>query len=83
MKNELRVFFIRKHDYASFGYVTIPLHLLVTSNLHHLDVASAKTGLSQCGLDPVFVLKIKATRWRPRQLTQSRSDEISVQLTDF
>ena len=50
--------FIRKPDYASFGYVTIPLHSLVTSNLRHLDVVSAKTGLSQCGLDPVFVLKL-------------------------
>ena len=52
MKNELRVFFIRKPDYAekpdyaSFGYVTIPLHSLVTSNLRHLDVVSAETGLS-------------------------------------
>ena len=44
MKNELRVFFIRKPDYASFGYVTIPLHSLVTSNLRHLDVFSAKKG---------------------------------------
>ena len=43
MKNELRVFFIRKHDYASFGYVTISLHSLVTSNLRHLDIVSAKT----------------------------------------
>ena len=25
MKNELPVFFIRKFDYASFSYVTIPL----------------------------------------------------------
>ena len=48
-----------------------------------LDVVSAKTGLSPCGLDPVFVLKTKATRWCPRESTQSRSDEISVQLTDF
>ena len=72
MKNELRVYFIRKPDYASFVYVTIPLH-----------VVSAKTGLSPCGLDPVFVLKTKATRWCPRESTQSRSDEISVQLTDF
>ena len=44
MKNELRVNFIRKPDYASFGYVTIPLHSLVTSYLRHLDVVSAKTG---------------------------------------
>ena len=54
MKNELRVFFIRKPDYASFSYVTIPLHSLVMSNLRYLDVVSAKTGLSPCGLDPVF-----------------------------
>ena len=80
MKNELRVYFIRKPDYASFVYVTISLHSLVTSNL---DVVSAKTGLSPCGLDPVFVLKTKATRWCPRESTHSRSDEISVQLTDF
>ena len=83
MKYELRVYFIRKPDYASFVYVTIPLHSLVTSYLRHLDVVSAKTGLSPCGLDPVFVLKTKATRWCPRESTQSRSDEISVQLTDF
>ena len=31
MKNELSVYFIRKPDYASFGYVTISLHSLVTS----------------------------------------------------
>ena len=48
MKNELRVYFIRKPDYPSFGYVTIPLHSLVTSNLRHLDVVIAKTGLSPC-----------------------------------
>ena len=83
MKNELRVFFIRKPNYASFVYVTIPLHSLVTSNLRYLEVVSAKTGLSPCGLDPVFVLKIKATRWCPRQSTQSRSDGISVQFTEF
>ena len=83
MKNELRVFFIRKPDYASFCSVTISLHSLVTSYLRHLDVVSAKTGLSPCGLDPVFVLKTNATRWRPNKSTQSRSDEISVQLTDF
>ena len=65
--------FIRKPDYASFVYVTIPLHSLVTS---YLDVVSAKTGLSPCGLDPVFVLKTKATRWCPLESTQSRSDEI-------
>ena len=50
MKNELRVYFIRKPDYASFVYVTIPLHSLVTSYLRHLDV------VSPCGLDPAFVL---------------------------
>ena len=83
MKNELQVFFIMKHDYASFGYVTSPLHSLVTSNLCHVDVVSAKTGLSPCGLDPVFVLKTQATRWCPRESKQSRSDEISVQLTEF
>ena len=44
IKNELRVFLIGKPDYASFGYVTIPLHSLVTSNLRHLDVVSAKRG---------------------------------------
>ena len=48
MKNELRVFFIRKSDYASFGYVTIPLQSLVSSNLHHLHIVSAKAGLSEC-----------------------------------
>ena len=79
----MKISFIRKPDYASFVYVTIPLHSLVTSYLRHLDVVSAKTGLSPCGLDPVFVLKTKATRWCPRESTQSRSDEISVQLTDF
>ena len=83
MKNELRVYFIRKPHYASFVYVTIPLQSLVTSYLRHLDAVSAKTGLSPCGLDPVFVLKTKPTRWCPRESTQSRSDEISVQLTDF
>ena len=83
MKNELQVFFIRKPDYASLGDVTIPLHSMVTSNLRNLDVASAKTGLSPCGLDPVFVLKSKATRWCPRESSQSRSEEISVQLTVF
>ena len=83
MKNELRVFFIRKPDYTSFAYVTFPLHSMVTLNLRHLDVFSAKTGLSPCGLDPVFVLKTKATSWCPSESTQSRSDEISVQLTDF
>ena len=71
MKNELRVFFIRKADYPSFAYVTIPLHSLVASNLRHLDVVSAKTGLTPCGLDPVFVLTTKATRWCPRESTQS------------
>ena len=45
MKNELRVYFIRKPDYASFGYVTIPLHSMVMSYLRHLDVVSAKTGV--------------------------------------
>ena len=42
----------------------IPLHSLVMSNLRHLDVVSAKTLLSPCGLtlDPVFVLQTKATR---------------------
>ena len=45
MKNELRVYFIGKPDYASFVYVTIPLHSLVTSYLRHLDVVSAKTFL--------------------------------------
>ena len=44
MKNELRVIL--------YGYVTIALHSIVTSNLRHLDVVSAKTGLSPCGLDP-------------------------------
>ena len=67
MKNELQVFFIRKPDYASLGYVMIPLHSMVTSNLRNLDVVSAKTGLSPCGLYPVFVLKTKATRWCPRE----------------
>ena len=49
-------FFIRKPDYASFRYVIIPLHSLVTSKLRHLDVISVKTGLTltPCGLDPVF-----------------------------
>ena len=83
MKNELRVYFIRKPDYASFVYVTIPLHSLVTSYLRHLDVVSAKTGLSPCGLDPVFVLKTKATRWCPRESTQSRSDEIFLIFNNF
>ena len=50
MKNELRVFFIRKPDYTSFGYITIPLHSMVTLNLRHLDLVSAKTGLSPYGL---------------------------------
>ena len=77
MKNEFRVYFIRKPDYASFVYVTIPLHSLITSYLRHLDV------VSPCGLDPVFVLKTKATRWCPRESTQSRTDVISVQLTDL
>ena len=79
MKYNLPVFFIRKADYASFGHVTIPLHSLVTSNSRHLDVVSAKTGLCSCGLDPVFVLNTKATRWCPLASTQSRSDEIYVQ----
>ena len=83
MKNELRLYFIRKPDYESFVYVMIPLHSLITSYLRHLDVVSAKMGLSPYGLDPVFVLKTKATRWCPMESTQSRSDEISVQLTDF
>ena len=56
------------------------LQSLVTSNLRHLDVVSAKTGLSPCGLDLVFILKTKATGWCPRKSTQCRSDEISVQL---
>ena len=43
MKNELRVYFIRKPDYAFFVYVTIPLQSLVASYLRHLDVVSAKT----------------------------------------
>ena len=72
MKNELRVFFIRKADYASFGHVTIPLHSLVTSNLRHLDTVSAKTVLAPCGLDPVFLLNTKATRWCPRESTLPR-----------
>ena len=54
MKNELRVFFIRKADYASFGHVTIPLHSLVTSNLRHLDTVSAKTGLTPLDLTLFF-----------------------------
>ena len=76
MKNELRVFFIGKPDYASYGsrYVTIPLHSLFTSNLRHLDLVSAKMGSSLCGLD-----KTKTTRWCPRESTQSRSDKIYVQ----
>ena len=43
MKNELRVFFTRKPDNVSFGYVTFPLQWMVTSNLRPLDVnVSAK-----------------------------------------
>ena len=73
MKNELgpTSIFTRKPDYVSFGYVTISLRCLVTSNLRHLDVVCAKTGLTPFGLDPVFVLNSKATT------------EISVQLTNF
>ena len=73
MKNELRVFFIRKPDYACFGYVTVPLHSLVTSNLRHLDVVSAKTGLSPCGLDPVFVLKP-----RPQDVVQLNQPKVDL-----
>ena len=40
-----------------------------SANLRHLDVVSAKTGLSPCGLNPVFVLKSTATRWCPREST--------------
>ena len=47
MKIELRVLLIRKPDYASFGYVTIPKQSLVTSNLRHLDVVSAKNRVKQ------------------------------------
>ena len=60
-----------------------PLQSLVTSNLRHLDVVSVKSGLRPCGLDPVFVPKTKATRCCPRESSQSRSDEISVHLTNF
>ena len=59
MKNELPVFFIRKPDYTLFGYVTIYLQWLVMSNLRHLDVVMAKTGLTPCGLDPVFFFLLK------------------------
>ena len=55
MKNELRVFFIRKPDYASFGYVIIPLLSLVTSNLRHLDVVSAKTRSSMSHMLKAFL----------------------------
>ena len=76
MKND---FFIRNLImHRPTGYVTIPLHSFVMSNLSHSDVVSAKPEFSPCGLDPVFVLKTKATI-----STQSRSDEIFVQLTDF
>ena len=57
MKNEFAVFFIRKPDYASIGNVMIPLQLLVTSNLGHLNVFSVKTQLSSCGLETAFVIK--------------------------
>ena len=70
MKNELQVFFIRKPDYAYFSFVTISLELLVATNLCHLDVVSANTGLTPCGL------KTKATRWSLRESTKCRSDEI-------
>ena len=48
MKNDLLVFFIRKPDYPSFCYVTIPLLSLVTSNLRHLEVGEQKRGRPPC-----------------------------------
>ena len=35
---------------------------------------SAKTGLSQYGFDPVFVLNTKATIWCPLEQTKCKSD---------
>ena len=46
------------------------------TNLRHLDVVSAKTGLSPYDrVGPVFVLKAKATRWCPRESTQCKAGE--------
>ena len=72
MKNELPVFFIRKPDYTLFGYVTIYLQWLVMSNLRHLDVVMAKTGLTPCGLDPVFFSSKKP---RPQDAVQRDSTQ--------
>ena len=85
MKNELRnpMFLIRKRNYA---YLLGMLQSLCSDcyvNVRHLDVVSAKAGFTLSGFYPVFVLKTKATRWCPLKPTQCRSDEISVQLTNF
>ena len=44
---------------------------------------SAKMGLTPCAVNSLFALKTKATRWCPLGSTHCRSDEISVQLTNF
>ena len=82
MKNE-KWYFLLKTWLGIFWFVTMPLQWLVTSNLRHLDVVNAKTDLTPCGLDNVFVIKFLATRWCPNESTQCRSDEICVQLTKF
>ena len=51
--------------------------------LRQLDVVSAKTVLSPCGLNPVFVLKTKVTRRCPLEQIECKTVEISVQLTIF
>ena len=84
MKNELRnpMFLIRKRDYA---YLLGMLQSLCSDWLRQCTSfrRSAKAGFTLCGFYPVFVLKTKATRWCPLKPTQCRSDEISVQLTNF
>ena len=62
MKNELQVFLIRKPDYASFGLCYSSSALIGYVKFTSFKLVSAKTRLSPCELDPVFVLKTKATR---------------------
>ena len=69
----MHIFWVCYNPSAVIGYV----------NVRHLDVVSAKARFTPCGFYPVFVLKTKATRWCPLKPTQCRSDEITVQLTNF
>ena len=63
MKNELRVFFLLENPIKHLLAVSSVSPVNVYFKLRHLDVVSTKTGLSPCGLDPVFVLKTQGHKF--------------------